>query len=129
MDLWNFSISPEIDEDHRNLFEILARCETGTHEQEQPEANAARMAELLEHVAMHFYTEEVFMRRIGFPGFERHKAEHEAIARAAFALAEQFLTTGLAVAEIVDSAARSLKTHLVKSDSAIACFIHQERNS
>ena len=104
--------------------EILARCETGI-----PETNAERMAELLEHVATHFYTEEVFMRRIGFPGYEQHKAEHEVIARAAFVLAEQFSTSGLGLAGIADFAARSLKTHLVKSDSAIAYFIRQQRSS
>jgi hemerythrin len=122
-------ISPEIDEEHRVFCEIAARCAAGTAARVDPETIAERMAELLEHVATHFYTEEVLMRSIGFPGYASHKAEHAVIARAAFALAERFHTSGLALAEVSEFAAKSLMTHLVGSDRTIGCFMRQQRTA
>jgi hemerythrin len=120
-------ISPEIDEEHRMFFEIVARCTAGTTARAGPEIVAERMAELLEHVATHFHTEEVLMRRIGFPEYASHKAEHDAIARAAFALADRFHASGLALAEVSEFAAKSLMTHLVRSDRTIGHFMRQEQ--
>jgi hemerythrin len=119
-------ISPEIDEEHRMFFEIVARCAACTTARVGPEIVAVRMAELLEHVATHFHTEEVLMRSIGFPEYASHKAEHDAIARAAFALADRFHASGLALAEVSEFAAKSLMTHLVRSDSTIGCFMRAQ---
>jgi len=122
-------ISPEIDEEHRVFCELAARCAAGATAPVDPEIITERMAELLEHVATHFYTEEVLMRSIGFPGYASHKAEHDAIARAAFALAERFHASGVALAEVSEFAAKSLMTHLVGSDRTIGSFMRQQRTA
>src|SRR5450432_128527 len=105
-------VTPEIAAEHRMFFEIVARCTAGTTARVSQEIVAERMAELLEHVATHFHTEEAFMRSIGFPGYTPHKAEHDAIARAAFALADRFHTGGLTLSEVAEFAAKSLMAHL-----------------
>jgi hemerythrin len=121
------SISPEIDEEHRMFFDIVTRCAAGTTVRGASEIVAERMAELLEHVATHFHTEEALMRSIGFPGYAGHKAEHDAILCAAFALAERFPASGLTLAEVCEFAAKSVMTHLVRSDRTIGCFIAATR--
>jgi hemerythrin-like metal-binding protein len=121
------SLSPEIDEEHKVFFEIVERCAAGPTAPVDPAIIAERMAELLEHVATHFHNEEALMRRIGFPGYASHKAEHDAIARAAFALAEEFPERGLALAEVSEFAAKAVMTHVVKSDKTIGSFIRQQQ--
>jgi hemerythrin-like metal-binding protein len=121
------SLSPEIDEEHREFFEIVERCAAGPTAPVDPAVIAERMAELLEHVATHFHNEEALMRRIGFPGYASHKAEHDAIARAAFALAEGFRDSSLALADVSEFATKAVMTHVVQSDRTIGCFMRQQR--
>ena len=55
---------PEIDDQHKEFLEIVARCGVATSVCGSPEVMVERMAELLEHVATHFHTEEVLRRSI-----------------------------------------------------------------
>ena len=119
----DFSISPEIDDEHRTLLAVAGEC-AGLEKAGHSEVAVRRLAELLEHVATHFYDEEVLMRRVGFPWYDRHRAEHEAIARATFEFASGFPQCTPAIRDVGKLAKRFVK-HLATSDLAIARFIGQ----
>ncbi|GAB4062570.1 bacteriohemerythrin [Uliginosibacterium sediminicola] len=67
----------DIDQDHRGLFELLARLQhdgsTGLINQE----TQAIVDALREYTEAHFSREEVFMREIEYPGYPAHKAAHD----------------------------------------------------
>ena len=66
----------EIDVQHQELFRRAARLLEGIHEG-QPEELGGLVDFLYEYAVEHFGAEEEHMRRARFPGYARHKAEHD----------------------------------------------------
>ena len=66
----------EIDAQHRELLRRAARLLDGIHEG-QPEELRQLVDFLYEYAVEHFGAEEEHMRRTRFPGYARHKAEHD----------------------------------------------------
>ncbi len=66
----------EIDDQHRELFRRAARLLEGIHEG-QPEELGQLVDFLYEYAVEHFGAEEDQMRRTRYPGYARHKAEHD----------------------------------------------------
>ena len=66
----------EIDAQHRELFGRAARLLEGIHEG-QPEELGQLVDYLYEYAVEHFGAEEEHMRRTKYPGYARHKAEHD----------------------------------------------------
>lgn len=66
----------EIDDQHRELFRRAAKLLDGLHEGE-PEEIGGLIDFLHEYAVTHFGAEEAFMRDSRFPGYVRHKAEHD----------------------------------------------------
>ena len=108
----------EVEEQHRVYLGIVERCQAG-----DASAPAAElMAEMLDHLTAHFHTEEVLMIEIDFPGYQRHQAEHAAIAQAGFDLAAR-CSDGLSMADVVAFAETWMSPHLGGTDPAIAAFL------
>ncbi len=66
----------EIDDQHRELFRRASRLLEGLRKGE-PEEVGGLIDFLYEHAVTHFGAEEQFMRSTGYPGYVRHKAEHD----------------------------------------------------
>ncbi len=66
----------EIDAQHQELFRRAARLLEGIREG-QPEELGQLVDFLYEYAVEHFGAEEEHMRRTAFPGYARHKAEHD----------------------------------------------------
>lgn len=66
----------EIDDQHRELFRRAARLLEGLKKGE-PEEIGALIDFLYEYAVTHFGAEEDFMRKARYPGYVRHKAEHD----------------------------------------------------
>ncbi len=66
----------EIDAQHRELFRRAARLLAGLHRGE-PEEIGGLVDFLHEYAVVHFGMEEDLMREAGYPGYARHKAEHD----------------------------------------------------
>ena len=78
----------EIDDQHRELFRRAARLLDGIKRGE-PEEIGALVDFLHEYAVTHFGAEEAFMREEAFPGYVRHKAEHDRFISDLLALAEK----------------------------------------
>jgi hemerythrin len=76
----------EIDAQHRELFRRAARLLDGLHRGE-PEEIGGLVDFLHEYAITHFGTEEDLMREARFPGYARHKAEHDRFVSDLLALA------------------------------------------
>ena len=78
----------EIDAQHRELFDRAARLLEGIRGGE-PEELGALLDFLYRYAVEHFGAEEEHMRRTGFPGYARHKAEHDRFISDLLALARE----------------------------------------
>ncbi len=78
----------EIDDQHRELFRRAGRLLDGLKKGE-PEEIGGLIDFLYEYAVSHFGAEEDFMRRSRYPGYVRHKAEHDRFISDLLALARE----------------------------------------
>lgn len=78
----------EIDAQHRELFRRAARLLDGIR-QGEPEEIGGLVDFLHQYAVEHFGAEEDHMRRTGFAGYPRHKAEHDRFISDLLALARE----------------------------------------
>ena len=65
---------PEIDKQHKHLFELIAEVDQSLEDNADPNVIASRMLyELKEYARYHFSTEEAYMERIHDPELEMQK--------------------------------------------------------
>lgn len=83
----------EIDEQHRELFRRAASLLDGLKRGE-PEEIGALVDFLHAYAVIHFGAEEARMRESRFPGYARHKAEHDTFISDLLALARERDRTG-----------------------------------
>jgi len=86
MDLfkWNESLVmgiAEIDGQHQNLIEIVARLQTAVAEGSGNDVYLNILTELREYAVYHFETEERYMVAFEFEGYDRHSEEHDGFVR------------------------------------------------
>lgn len=67
---------PEIDAQHRRLFELGARAQSLVPARADNNAAAQLLAEIVGLVQNHFHTEQVLMSGRGCPSLAAHQAEH-----------------------------------------------------
>ena len=80
---WNDTYSigvPEIDEQHKVLFECIERLEAPQDEQQRGLSMYYVMEQLKDYVRVHFAVEEIVMRLFDYPGLEAHAKEHRAFS-------------------------------------------------
>lgn len=71
---------PEIDADHRNLFELVGAF-LDFPDPVPPDIVNLLLRALVEYTAMHFEREEAYQEEIGYPGLAAHRAEHAGFVR------------------------------------------------
>ncbi len=69
----------QIDSEHRQLFEIVARVYDSLEATDDKAQSLIRdaVAELLEYTATHFTSEEGLMEQAGYPNLGAHRQQHE----------------------------------------------------
>lgn len=77
---WSDSFSvgvQEIDEQHKELVDLLNQLHTAIMEHHGSEAARRILDELADYTKTHFSVEESLMRVSNYPDFDRHKQNHE----------------------------------------------------
>lgn len=69
--------SEEIDEQHRNLVELLNRLHEAVNEGKSKEALSDLLSELIESAEAHFQKEEAYMQDFDYSGYSEHKRDHD----------------------------------------------------
>ena len=80
---------PELDADHRKFIALLNLIERNLEQKDVAPANDI-FEELLTYVESHLPEEEGYMERIGYPGLDEHKAQHEQFAYDFYVLLGRF---------------------------------------
>ncbi|MEY3220791.1 MAG: hypothetical protein RIT27_2148 [Pseudomonadota bacterium] len=77
----NFSVQvAEIDRQHQKLIAIINELDDAIKANHSNEAIGHVLAELLDYTKTHFEYEENLLSTNGYPMFDPHKAEHDALA-------------------------------------------------
>lgn len=82
---------PEIDAEHRSLFQIAAELHKALLACARPEKFRAVLRNLLAHTEGHFQHEERLMRAVDYPSYEWHKRQHDTVRKRAKALARRMM--------------------------------------
>jgi hemerythrin len=70
---------PLIDDAHRRQAELIESIESATAQGASSEAVQELLLQLVEHTTDHFANEQELMRSIGFPYYDAHVEEHDAL--------------------------------------------------
>ncbi len=115
----------EIDAQHQELFRRAARLLDRIHAGE-PEELGGLLDFLYRYAVEHFGAEEEHMRRTRFPGYARHKAEHDRFASDLLALAREHERRGAGAFISLKAShwlTRWLKEHVSGTDAELGRFL------
>ena len=124
---WSVGVDT-IDAQHRELFAAINSLlrEDG----KAPPPDLAKVLEFLEdYVSNHFGLEELYMRRLSYPGFPSHKGEHVAFINDFYDLRDEYDNNG-ATPDLADKTGRYLGdwliNHIGKVDKALGAFLRDQ---
>ena len=85
------------------------------------------LVELVEYISYHFATEEAYMQKHRFPGYDAHRQEHDLLRNRAMDLFDDFGKGGDALsAQVMNFLKEWLQDHIIRSDM---CYAHYLENS
>lgn len=115
----------EIDAQHRELFRRAARLLEGLRRGE-PEEIGGLVDFLHEYAVEHFGAEEEHMRRTRYPGYARHKAEHDRFISDLLALAREHERKGAGAfmaLKVNQWLTQWLREHVSGTDAELGAFL------
>ena len=124
---WSVGVDT-IDAQHRELF---AAINSLLREEGKPDPRElANVLDYLEdYINNHFGLEEIYMRRLVYPGFPSHKGEHVAFINDYYDLRDEYDNNG-ATAELADKLGRYmgnwLVNHIGGNDKALGAFLRDK---
>jgi len=80
---------PEIDEQHKTLFNLVNTIHAAIYEHKGTSACVGVLEELADYTRVHFALEEKLMQQGHYPAFEQHRALHHDLVKQVVALLEQ----------------------------------------
>lgn len=117
---------PEIDEEHKKLFELITNIDTALKSNESPIASAMLLInELKQYAVSHFSHEEAYMERINDPELKRQKKEHAAFVEKinSYSYADVSDESAKAIIlELLEYLSKWLMGHILGSDILIGQF-------
>ncbi len=127
---WNDDYSVGIaalDEDHRRLLHLINNLQTAAHYPTGEAYERQALDELVDYTRTHFEREEVLMSELGYPGFEEHKRQHEAMIQKV----EQFLEAyrkdpAGTIEEMVQFLKQWLLNHIAGTDQQYSAFLRSK---
>jgi hemerythrin len=116
----------EIDADHRHLFRLAGRFQQAMLDGAGRDMLEDLLSALVAYTCQHFAHEEGYMRKIGYPGFDAHRRQHQEL-RARVADMRQRAAGGevLMTIAVLEFLTGSIRAHIVACDSQIGAYQRQ----
>lgn len=128
---WNeakYSVHEErIDTQHETLFELINRLHDSMKEGRSKESIPSTLNALVAYTKQHFGYEEGYMKRVGYPNLDQHRAQHEEFV----STVERFISdynsgkVGLTF-QIINYLKDWLISHILKTDKQYDEFVAQK---
>jgi hemerythrin len=122
---------PEIDAQHKKLFERAGRFEAAVKAHEHSFRLEDLFAYLMEYARVHFAAEEQLMRDVGYPGLAEHIQEHSEFRRRLLSLVPQWESeddSTAMLAALVGFLDFWLTDHVTRSDQRISDHMRNRKN-
>jgi len=118
---------PEIDEQHKVLFQLVNRLSDAIHDRHGSEACQDILAQLTEYTRIHFSLEESLMRMANYSGFGEHKQAHEQLISDVVTLSDKLKTGKAKISfELLHFLRVWLTRHILHSDKDYAAFFKRQ---
>ena len=113
-----------IDSQHRTLFALGAELHAAMAAGEGRAACAKILERLVRYTASHFAHEERLLRQHGYPQYEAHKAEHDALTKQVLHLQRNLMENQAPITiQLLQFIKAWLAQHIQNSDLAYAPFL------
>ena len=125
----DFSVGiKELDDQHRNFFEILNRLGEAAGGNKGMEIVGPVLQELKEYSRHHFTEEENWLRVIGFPGLQHQKKQHEFFISQVTDLQDKFSKgDGNIPISTLEFLRDWLLTHILENDKKYGTYMNEVR--
>jgi len=114
-----------VDSQHQEIFDLSTRYFAALERAESPAALEAVVRRLTQFLRLHLDVEENLMKRIGYPDFDAHKANHATLAEKLAAVADG-AGRGESVADQVRALMDSFVLHHDHTDRPLLAFIRSK---
>ena len=123
-----YSVNIEvIDEQHKHLFEVLGKLSDEMGKTRTKEVLGAIIGELTKYAVEHFATEEIFMTQYDYPGYAKHKEEHEAFKVKVAAFQKDFNSGKVSLSiEVINFIRGWLDHHILGTDQKYGPFLNEK---
>lgn len=131
MVIWDPSIHgvgiAEIDLQHRRLVEIINQIEAALDSGADAQSLRDLLDVLIQFTEFHFFSEEHFMRRHGFPGEAPHREGHHHLVDQLLALRAELTSTAKnEICHTIGFLADWLLDHIVNADRELGAFLQAQ---
>ncbi|HYC41612.1 MAG TPA: bacteriohemerythrin [Noviherbaspirillum sp.] len=114
-----------IDGDHQKLIDMVNRLHALMSEGKGKDVLDKVLHNLITYTQEHFRREEDLMRKMGYPGLEEHKAEHEKLLLQVLELQKKFQSGAATLSiQVLHFLRDWLINHIGKSDKELALATH-----
>lgn len=111
---------------HRKLMELINELHDAMKRGKGPEAVGGVLKSLLEYTKIHFSAEQYLMTAHGYPGYEAHKAEHDALVRKVEELTEKHCKGVAVTVEVFQFLKDWLTKHIKETDRQYSSFFNSK---
>ncbi len=124
---WDTSYSvgvKELDEQHQELLALVDNLYAALNQDQGKEVIIGALGELIEHKRAHFASEERLMVCCGYPGYSKHKGEHEAFIQKLLEFQGRYLTGRASMNDqVVASLENWLSEHILGADQKYVPYL------
>jgi hemerythrin-like metal-binding protein len=124
--IWNESLSVKIasiDDQHKKLIELINDFYDNVSKSANDELILKLVKGMKTYTIHHFSTEELYMKRLNYPGYEEHKKEHQNFIDKVNAVEEKLQKGTIVVSfEITSFLKDWIKNHIQNTDKKYTEF-------
>lgn len=114
---------PEIDDQHKILFELIDRLDRAIKERRGSAACEEILGELIEYTKVHFSLEEALMRLANYPKFAEHCQLHSELIAEVEAMSAKVKDGQVAISfELMQFLRNWLTKHILKEDKQYSAY-------
>ncbi len=126
---WNDSFSVnvgKIDAQHRKLVDMLNELHDAMMDGKGRDVLGEILNGMAEYTVVHFSTEEELMQKYNYPGYVKHKFEHDQFVNKVSEFKEKFENGQISAIEVMKYLSEWLKNHILGSDKRLGDFLNSK---